>query len=587
LRESEALSRKRLAELELVYATAPVGLCLHATDGRILRINEQLAAMDGLSVADHLGRTVGEVVPEVAKAVEPSLRRVIETGEPIRDVELTASTPVRTSITTLVSFHPLKSETGSVEAVSVVVQDITERKQAEEALQRSHHLLNGVIESTSDVVFVKDADGRYLMMNSAGERILSRPLSEILGQDDFKLFPPELANHIQADDRRVFAGEEVQELKQIIPAHGAARIMMTKKCAWIDAKGRIVGVIGIARDVTEREWAEKELRRLRAENVYLREEMENRPEIGDIVGSSRAIHELLEAVKQVAQTDSTVLVTGETGTGKELIAKAIHSRSRRKDHMMVKVNCAALPSGLIESEMFGHEKGAFTGALSQKIGRFEMADRGTIFLDEIGDLPLELQAKFLRVLQEGEFERVGSAKAIKVDARIIAATNRDLEAEVAAHRFRADLFYRLNVFPIRVPPLRERAEDIPPLASHFAMKHATKMGRQIESIPKSTLDALTSYGWPGNVRELQNVIERAVILSRSSLQLGNWPPTGPTPGEDPSLLTLEEAERRHIVRALERTKWRVSGPNGAAQVLGMKPTTLQSRMNKLSIQKPA
>ena len=306
--------------------------------------------------------------------------------------------------------------------------------------------------------------------------------------------------------------------------------------------------------------------------------------VEQIIGTSVAITRVVEDVERVAATDSTVLLLGETGTGKELVARAIHNFSGRSSGTLVTVNCAALPSGLIESELFGYEVGAFTGAVSRKIGRFEMSDGATIFLDEIGDLLLELQAKLLRVLQDGEFERVGGAETVKVDARVIAATNQDLEEAIQAQRFRADLYYRLNVFPILMPPLRNRKEDIPLLVRHFVSEFSGKIDKQIAGIPQATLEALLSYAWPGNVRELRNVIERAVIVSRGSeLELGEWPPTRTLENDKARILTLEEHEREHIVKVLELTNWRVSGDKGAAEILGMRPTTLESRMKKLGI----
>jgi formate hydrogenlyase transcriptional activator len=323
--------------------------------------------------------------------------------------------------------------------------------------------------------------------------------------------------------------------------------------------------------------------RLEAENVYLQEEVRTEAAFGDVVGESSAILGALANVRKVAPTDSTVLVTGETGTGKELIVRAIHSLSRRKDTVLVKVNCAALPAGVIESELFGHEKGAFTGALMRKVGRFELAHQGTLFLDEVGDLPLELQAKLLRVLQEGEFERVGGTQTLKVDVRLIAATNRDLERAVSEGRFRADLYYRLNVFPIFLPPLRERPQDIARLARHFAMLYAGKMGKPVGPLSADVLDRLAAYAWPGNVRELQNVIERAVILSsQGEFELPDLlPPAGGCPREPRR--TLENVDRQHIVAVLEETGWQVSGERGAARILGLKRTTLEARMKKLGI----
>ncbi len=326
--------------------------------------------------------------------------------------------------------------------------------------------------------------------------------------------------------------------------------------------------------------------RLEEENIYLQEEIKTDYNFEEIIGGSRTLKKMLKAVESVATTDTTALLLGETGTGKELVARAIHHLSPRKHRTLIKVNCAALPAGLIESELFGHEKGAFTGALSRKIGRFELADGGTIFLDEIGDLPLDLQAKLLRVLQEGEFERVGASHTIKVNVRVIAATNRDREKALQEDRFRAYLYYRLNVFPIGIPSLRERKEDIPVLVQYFVMKYGTKLGKRIETIPQKTMDALRAYPWPGNIRELENVIERALVLSQGpQLELGEWLPK---PGVSPTrarIPTLEELEREQIVKTLEMTGWRVSGEKGAAKLLGMKPTTLEARMKKLGIKR--
>ena len=309
-----------------------------------------------------------------------------------------------------------------------------------------------------------------------------------------------------------------------------------------------------------------------------------------IVGRSRALRHVLEQLEMVAPTDATVLICGETGTGKELIARAVHNRSGRRAHPYVKCNLAAIPTGLLESELFGHEKGAFTSAVSQRVGRFELANRGTIFLDEIGEAPLELQPKLLRVLQEREFERLGSSRTLQTDARLVAATNVDLPGMVDAKRFRADLYYRLNVFPIHVPTLRERPEDIPALVKHFARLFAKRMGRRIQWIASTAMDALVAYAWPGNIRELQNLIERAVIrsagerleipVSEIDEGIGASKPCG-------SSGTLEDAERTHILAALKKTRWVLSGPGGAAARLGINRSTLQFRMKKLGIERPA
>jgi formate hydrogenlyase transcriptional activator len=324
--------------------------------------------------------------------------------------------------------------------------------------------------------------------------------------------------------------------------------------------------------------------RLEAENVYLREEVGQASGFDDIVGRSRAIQSVLTQVAQVAPTRATVLLLGETGAGKELMARAIHDRSPRCARTLVKVNCAALPATLVESELFGHEKGAFTGATATKPGRFELADGGTLFLDEIAELPLDLQPKLLRVLQDGEFERVGGTHTHKVDVRIVAATNRDLAHAISDGRFRDDLYYRLSVFPIQVPPLRERRDDIPLLVWAIIERRQIDLGRRIELVPPRLMDALVNYGWPGNVRELENVIERALILSAGpTLQLEE-----PLALEvRPSAERLQEIERQHILRVLERCGWRIHGQGNAAAVLGLLPSTLRSRMQKLAIRRPA
>jgi formate hydrogenlyase transcriptional activator len=386
------------------------------------------------------------------------------------------------------------------------------------------------------------------------------------------------------------------EYRFLHPAHGEKWLHHQGRVARRDATGRAVQTCGVLRDITERRRREEALRqshadverlreRLQAESDYLKAEIRVVHPHGEVTGRSPAIQKVLRLVEQVAPTDSSVLIRGETGSGKELFAQAIHRLSSRGSQLMVKVNCAALPSGLVESELFGREKGAYTGALTRQVGRFEVADGSTLFLDEVGEVSLELQAKLLRVLETGEFERLGSPRTIKVDVRLIAATNRDLLEEVRGGRFREDLYYRLNVFPIRVPPLRERAEDIPQLVWTFLEEFCSRMGKRITQVPRKTMEALQRYPWPGNVRELRNVVEHsAIVTTGETLTVPMLDETVAAAATPPQ--TLADSERQLILRALESRRWKIKGPNGAAAALGLNPSTLYSRMKKLGIRAP-
>jgi formate hydrogenlyase transcriptional activator len=326
--------------------------------------------------------------------------------------------------------------------------------------------------------------------------------------------------------------------------------------------------------------------KLAQEKLYLEDEIRTEHNFEEIIGDSPALKQALKQVEIVAPTDSTVLILGETGTGKELIARAIHNRSHRRERTFIKMNCAAIPTGLLESELFGHEKGAFTGAIATKVGRFELANNGTLFLDEVGDISLELQSKLLRVLQEQEFERLGSTRTIRVNVRLVAATNRNLAQMVAEKDFRSDLYYRLNVFPLSIPPLRERREDIPTLVRYFVQKFSCRMNKPIDTIPAAAIATLCRYSWPGNVRELENLVERAVILSQTTVLTVPLAELDAVSRDAPPAATLEDTEREHILKILKATRWVLSGPSGAAAQLGMKRTTLQSKMQRLKITRP-
>ena len=474
-----------------------------------------------------------------------------------------------------------------------IARDVAVRRQAEAALGESEARFAAIFGSATDAMVLLDEERVVALFNRSAERMFRCSADDVVGRPLDPFLSPELRQRLE--ECIPCRGRGESDPYFLLPASrfqavraGGEHFPVEASLSVVRTPDRTHYCIDL-RDLDELARAESALGALREENAYLEEELRTHAGNGDIAGSSPALRRVLTQVRRVADTDATVLLTGETGTGKELIATAIHRDSRRAGRLLVRVNCAALPAGLVESELFGHERGAFTGAIARKVGRFELADGGTLFLDEIGELPLEFQAKLLRVLQEGEFERVGGARTLRSDVRLIAATNRDLATAVQEGRFRADLFYRLNVFPIHLPPLRERRGDIPEIARHLLRKHAARMGRRVEGFHPDALAALTAYDWPGNVRELENVVERALVLADGPLlrvpgPLHGQAPSGPGRAGRP--LTLDEAQRAHILAVLELTGWRVSGPNGAARILGVKPTTLETRMQKLRIQRP-
>ncbi len=453
-----------------------------------------------------------------------------------------------------------------------------------------------VLQGMPELAYVFDKEGRMVMWN--------KNIEKVLGFTKEELYHKYIADFIYESDRR----KTIEAMHRIFEERTEQTVeynLLTKsgkKLPYIGS-GSLAIVdnqeyfVGMAINIRKLKNTEKVLKnviaelkslkdQLQSENIYLREEIKSQHDFDDIIGESEALMHSLFRIKQVAALDTTVLLEGETGTGKELFAMAIHSRSNRSDKPFVKVNCASLPSGLIESELFGHEKGAFTGAIQRQTGRFELAHGGTIFLDEIGEIPIELQSKLLRVLQEGEFERIGSSKTMKVDVRVIAATNRNLEDHINKKLFRKDLYYRLNVFPITIAPLRDRISDIPLLVDHFLERFNRKLARKINRVSKKTMNQLMAYSWPGNIRELENVIERAVIISGGTT-LKIEPLLNPNFEEKEKLLPLAEYERQYIIRVLEKTYWRVEGHEGAARILDMHPETLRSRMRKLGIKRPS
>jgi PAS domain S-box-containing protein len=525
-----------------------------------------------------------------------------------------------------VSYFPIEGRAG-VDRVACVMQDVTESKRVEQALRSSEENYRMFVSQSSEGIFREDMDApvsidlpeddliHHILYDSymaecndaqaamyglkSGQEFVGKRLTEML--------PPEDSHNIELTRDYVRSGFRVLDRESHeVDIHGNPKVFLNSMIGIVE-NGMLVRTWGIQRDVTEKvkleesrrkteealrqnvaqlEAVTEELRqakeKLSEEKLYLEQTIDTELGFGEIIGRSRALQELMGKVAKVAPSDATVLLLGETGTGKELVARAIHGKSLRKNNSFIKVNCAAIPSGLLESELFGHEKGAFTGAVARKVGRLELADHGTLFLDEIGEIPVDLQPKLLRVLQDHEFERLGGTQTLKVDFRLVAATNRNLLLSVNRREFRSDLYYRLNVFPLRTPPLRERRDDIPLLIEHFVRKYASRMNKAILSIPAKTMETLVQWAWPGNIRELENFVERSVILTPGSvLQV----PLGELHAEaDPGKTeTLPDTERERILRALRECHGQLGGPNGAAARLGLKRTTLQSKLNQFGI----
>jgi len=463
-----------------------------------------------------------------------------------------------------------------------MARDITERIRAERQLRKSEERFRVALKSAPLIVFNQDKDLRYTWIHNP---VLAWGEHGYIGKTDSDIFGADAAEPIRVFKEQILrTGKGMRQELSIVYQNKKYWYDTTVEPLF-DTPGNVIGITGGAMDITELKEKTEQLRalsrKLAQEKIYLQSEIEAEHQFEEIVGESAVLKKALNEIKVVSATDSTVLILGETGTGKELVARAVHRMSPRNQNGFIKLNCSAIPTGLLESELFGHEKGAFTGAVSQKIGRLELADKGTLFLDEVGDIPLELQPKLLRVLQDHEFERLGSTRTLKVDVRLVAATNRDLNKSVAAKQFRSDLFYRLNVFPVRLPALRERREDIPLLVRHFVHKYSVRMNKKIESISRDTMSALTGHHWPGNIRELENFIERSVILTNDSVlyvplaELEQDGTTGPS--------NLEAAEWEYIVRVLRECHGVIAGPRGAAVKLGLKRTTLQSKMQRLKI----
>ncbi len=628
--------------LAAYFSSSTVGLCVLDRDFRYVAINDALAEINGYPAGEHLGKIIREILGPLADKVEPVLKRVLSIGEPILNLDFSAQLPARKEIGHwTLHLIPIKGANEKVERICAVVLEVSEQKRLERSLHDVNAKMRGemarlqmllevsnILASNLNVrqVFpsisarvrrILRQEYASLSLQDAGSGVLVRraedfplgkgiasavpssdsnsPASQALEAHTAMIFSQEQLQNFDSESARTVLAEGLRSLccVPLVRAKGPLGVFTlgsTRKEAFqpedLSLLNQVAAQLAVAIE-NHRAAAEIEelKRRLSDEKKVLEGDIHAEGHFAEIVGDSSALREVLAHVATVATSDATVLILGETGTGKELVARAIHKMSRRNGRPFIKVNCAAIPTGLLESELFGHEKGAFTGAVTQKVGRMELADGGTLFLDEVGEIPLELQPKLLRALQDQEFERLGSNRTIRVNVRLLAATNRDLARTVAEHNFRADLFYRLYVFPILVPPLRERRDDIPLLVRYLVRKYSQRMDRHIENVPKETMKALMEWSWPGNVRELENLMERAVILSEGPVlrvPLSELRAAGQTYAPQPDH-TLENAEREHILRVLRETGGVLSGTDGAAHRLGLKRTTLQSKMQRLKI----
>jgi len=635
---SEALSAAaRKGGWEGFFDAPNVGFVVCDESLRFVKINDAMARMNGIPAAAHLGKTVYDVLGEAAAKVEPAYRHVFTTGKPLSNLEVVAKLPTRAEVGRwIANYFPIKDSEGRVRQVAGIIVEVPGAYQAEqnahakawlqmqrlEALAEFGTLLTSKLGDQELFIAISDFLRKTVQPDFAGIALYDESISQMrVYALDFEIARQVVGSEVKVpvteeawgsaflhadtivyDRERLSASHSsyLTQLQQVgiqslscFPLTTPKGTLGTFNVGWSQSGAFLADEITFLKhfasriaSVLDSVGAYREIARLsdklRGKKVSLESEIQSTQNFEEVIGDSPALKRVLAQVQTVAPSDATVLILGETGTGKELIARAIHRMSSRKAAPFIKLNCAAIPTGLLESELFGHEKGAFTGAIRQKIGRVELADGGTLFLDEVGEIPLELQPKLLRVLEDQEFEHLGGTRTIKVNVRLLAATNRELAQSVATREYRSDLYYRLNVFPIHLPALRERDKDITLLVRYFVQKFARSMNKKIENIPVEAMNALANWHWPGNVRELENFIERSVILSEGTT-LGA-PLAELLPQAAPrSNVTLESMEREHILHVLRESGGVIAGVRGAAARLGMKRTTLQSRMQKLGI----
>jgi formate hydrogenlyase transcriptional activator len=588
-----ASKSKPTVDFQQIVDVIPQTITVLDPDGTIIYANQAVLDYTGLTIDDVMKSDFRDRIfhPEDVERLRDERQQALARGEPFEN-EQRARGKDGTYRWFLIRYNPLRDRAGRPVRWYVSGTDIDDLKRAEVRLRHDERELRQLVDSLPQHVLVLDAQGSILQVNEMMLDYLGRTLKEMqspaIAQRVARDLHPDDVERVQSERRTGLSrGDPFEIEKRSLRKDGQFRWFLFRYKPLLDEKGHIAKWFVTATDIEDRKQAEE---RIRNETFALREEIDRTSMSEEIVGSSRPLRRVLAQVEKVAPTDSTVLVFGETGTGKELIARSIHKRSKRAERAFIAVNCAAIPASLIASELFGHEKGAFTGAARRRLGRFEAADGGTIFLDEVGELPLETQIALLRVLQDKKIERVGSSKSISVDIRVLAATNRDLSAAIAAGTFRQDLFYRLNVVPIEIPSLRERKDDIPLLVEYLIDRYAQKTGKKIRKMEGKTLELFEAYDWPGNIRELQNVVERAVILSDgetfaiddSWFAKGSKEPIGPT---IQFANEVAQHEKELIEAALKESQGRVSGPSGAAAQLGIPRQTLDSRIKALGVDK--
>ncbi len=596
MEQATGLSKEILPEQEFfqtLFENSSTGAALADVEGHFLSTNRSLQKMLDRSDEEFRHMLLQDLTDDEAAPDAEPLRDLLANQSGGFKIETRRRRRDGTLVFLSVSVSLIPSAVTKPAFLVALVDDVSQRKQGNETSSSRERFCEAILDNSPDIMYLKDLEGRFLLVNKEFDRCFHVTQQQIASKRDSEILHRTQAAALRDSRLRVLQTGSPVSLELTVADGDELLLLHIREFPVRDDHGNVSAIGGIGSATAVESTLGRSLIptgvALDREDSTVDSERQTARDFGEVIGSSYGLRQVLQQVMTVARTDAAVLILGETGTGKELVARAIHRLSSRRDHPLVRADCASIPAGLLESELFGHERGAFTGAVARAIGRVEMADGGTLFLDEVGDIPLELQSKLLRVLQEQEIERLGSGRTIHVNFRVIAATSRDLACMIERGQFRRDLYYRLNVFPIELPPLRDRPEDIPLLVWHFAKKYAQLMNKHVETIRSEDMETLVRYRWPGNIRELQNAIERAVILSRD--QVLKPAPLAESKNVSESfssdLRTLGQAEREHILKALQNAEWVIGGPEGAAAQLGVRRTTLLYKMRRLGISRPA